>query len=188
MAQVLKEDVRQNIFDAAMEVFYEKDFQSSTVREIASRAGVTGGLLYSYYANKEALYAAVVSGVMECIESVLLSDSWWNSGFDGISEVSLDALMVLYERPRRLVILMDKSAGTPFAYSRADLLRLVGVQISRILRLRGRGPYDPVFIDMLSHHFAENLVEIARQFKTLSWAREMLVLVMRAYFGGIKAL
>ena len=45
MPQVLKESVRKNIREAAAVVFYEKNYISATMKEIAERAGIPVGLV-----------------------------------------------------------------------------------------------------------------------------------------------
>ena len=54
--QVLKEEVRERILAAAVQVFYEKDFRSAKLQDIARLADVSVSLLYSYFKNKEKLF------------------------------------------------------------------------------------------------------------------------------------
>jgi AcrR family transcriptional regulator len=74
MVQVLKEDVRQRIYDAAVEEFYEKDYKTATIRSIAKRAAVPLGLVYSYFKSKEELFEAVVKPVMTAIDHIMRVD------------------------------------------------------------------------------------------------------------------
>lgn len=48
------------IVAAALEVFVEHGFAATTLADVARRAGVTKGTVYLYFANKEALFKAVV--------------------------------------------------------------------------------------------------------------------------------
>ena len=54
------EDRREQIIDAAMRVFAEKGFTRATNRDIAREAGITPGLIYHYFENKEAVFRAIV--------------------------------------------------------------------------------------------------------------------------------
>ena len=47
MAQVLKDEIRENILKAALQEFYEKGYKSAAMREIASKAKIPTGLIYS---------------------------------------------------------------------------------------------------------------------------------------------
>ena len=54
------EDRREQILDAAMRVFAEKGYSRATNRDVAREAGITTGLIYYYFENKEALLQAVL--------------------------------------------------------------------------------------------------------------------------------
>ena len=64
-------DVTSKLLAAAIEVFGETGFVSARVDEIARRAGVNKALLYYYFGSKDALYAAVISGVADQALAVL---------------------------------------------------------------------------------------------------------------------
>src|SRR2546428_13516039 len=54
------EDRREQIIDAAMRVFSQKGFSRATNKDIAREAGITPGLIYHYFENKEALLKAMI--------------------------------------------------------------------------------------------------------------------------------
>lgn len=54
------EDRREQIIDAAMHVFAHKGYTRATNKDIAREAGITSGLIYHYFANKEAVLKAVI--------------------------------------------------------------------------------------------------------------------------------
>jgi len=58
------EQMRQNrkaaIEEAAMQLFAEQGFNSASISRIAQKAGVSKGLLYNYFDNKEALVKEIV--------------------------------------------------------------------------------------------------------------------------------
>jgi AcrR family transcriptional regulator len=54
------EDRREQIIDAAMRVFAQKGFSKATNRDVAREAGITTGLIYYYFENKEALLKTVL--------------------------------------------------------------------------------------------------------------------------------
>ena len=56
------EDRREQIIDAAMRVFAQKGFVRATNKDVAREAGITAGLIYHYFENKEALLMAVIEG------------------------------------------------------------------------------------------------------------------------------
>lgn len=57
-------DRRQLILEAALDVFAERGFDGATTKEIATRAGVTHGLIYFYFDSKPELFQAVFEDTM----------------------------------------------------------------------------------------------------------------------------
>lgn len=49
------------LLEAAAELFAERGFDRTTVRDIANQAGVNQALLFRYYGSKDALFAAVLA-------------------------------------------------------------------------------------------------------------------------------
>lgn len=54
----MADDKRNKILEAALDLFRERGFAESTMREIATRAGVASGLAYYYFDSKEAIVLA----------------------------------------------------------------------------------------------------------------------------------
>ena len=55
----------QSIKEAALELFGHNGYHSTSISQIAKAAGISKGLLYNYFENKEALLEAIV---MEAVE------------------------------------------------------------------------------------------------------------------------
>jgi AcrR family transcriptional regulator len=52
-----KEETRDRIFQAAMDLFKEKGFEATTIEDISERADVAKGTFFNYYPRKEAVLA-----------------------------------------------------------------------------------------------------------------------------------
>lgn len=59
-----KEDRPGEITEAAFQAFAEKGYARTRVEEVASRAGVSKGLLYLYFKTKEDLFKAVIRSIV----------------------------------------------------------------------------------------------------------------------------
>ena len=59
------------IIDAAAKIFATKGFGSTKIKDIAKEAGVSVGIVYFYYKNKDELYLAVVLKAVELSISVI---------------------------------------------------------------------------------------------------------------------
>src|SRR5580693_4473452 len=53
-------DRRQQLIEAALDVFSRKGFDGTTTKEIAAEAGVTEAIIFRHFPTKQALYTAIV--------------------------------------------------------------------------------------------------------------------------------
>jgi AcrR family transcriptional regulator len=56
----LKEEKETAIFDAALKVITERGFHRARMSDIAAKAGISYGLVYHYFRNKEDLFDAIL--------------------------------------------------------------------------------------------------------------------------------
>jgi AcrR family transcriptional regulator len=66
--QVLKDEVRDSIKQAAMKCFLVSGYMKTSMREISREAKLSTGNLYRYYPNKESLFNELVRPVVELFE------------------------------------------------------------------------------------------------------------------------
>jgi len=66
------EDTRRRIYEAALELFREKGFEQTTMRDIAAKAGVALGGAYYYFASKEAIVLAFYHEMQESSHEAIL--------------------------------------------------------------------------------------------------------------------
>lgn len=62
---------KQQILDAAAVVFADKGFHSTTIRDVAKRAGIADGTIYNYFDSKPAL----LMGIFERMRASILQDA-----------------------------------------------------------------------------------------------------------------
>jgi len=66
------EDTRRKIYEAAMEMFREKGFEETTMRDIAAKAGVALGGAYYYFSSKDAIVLEFYRLMQESSNSLVL--------------------------------------------------------------------------------------------------------------------
>jgi TetR/AcrR family transcriptional regulator, cholesterol catabolism regulator len=76
---------RAELLAAAAEVFAERGYAATTVREVADAAGILGGSLYYHFDSKESMVEEVLS--------TFLGDMW--TGFDRVLDAGLGARQTL---------------------------------------------------------------------------------------------
>jgi TetR/AcrR family transcriptional regulator, fatty acid metabolism regulator protein len=60
-----KKSIETLIMGAAMDVFSSGDFETATMRSIARRANVPTSNIYKYFQNKDSLYVALISTIID---------------------------------------------------------------------------------------------------------------------------
>jgi TetR/AcrR family transcriptional regulator len=63
--------VRQRLLEGAAELFTQKGYAATTVREIVGAAGVTKPVLYYYFRNKEGIYLELMQGSFAKMDHLL---------------------------------------------------------------------------------------------------------------------
>ncbi|MBQ3376161.1 MAG: TetR/AcrR family transcriptional regulator [Erysipelotrichaceae bacterium] len=72
MPQILKNDVKNRIIEAAKEEFMENTYEKTSMRTIAARSKITVGNLYRYFRNKEELNKFIVQPALTKIQDLIL--------------------------------------------------------------------------------------------------------------------
>lgn len=189
MAQVLKDEVRERIFEAALDVFFQKDFKSATMKEIAQKACVSTSLTYSYFENKEMLFDEIVGSVLLKFPDMLNhAVEAPGQAFDKFVDIEREFFLELIDKHRELIVLMDKSAGTKHSDAKENMINLIEEHIKTGLKNSSEKEYDDMLAHILASNFTESVLEIARHYKNHEWAEEMLDLVSMQYFFGSNSL
>lgn len=76
------EDRRIQIIEAALSIFSQKGFTKATNKEIAEEAGVTAGLIYHHFDNKDALLKEVINTYSPLQWMEKLPEKVWNLPLD----------------------------------------------------------------------------------------------------------
>jgi AcrR family transcriptional regulator len=87
----LKSNSRKRILETATDLFAEKGYSSTSVREIVAKAGVSKPVLYYYFQSKEGLFYAILEWATD-VQRGLLEEIFTASG------TVLDRFIYLYNR------------------------------------------------------------------------------------------
>jgi len=71
MRELISETVRQNIHQSGIELIREAGWSAFTTERIAERAGVSRGVLYNYYKNKEAIAHSIIEAGFAALNAKL---------------------------------------------------------------------------------------------------------------------
>lgn len=190
MAQVLKEEVRNRILEAAEKIFYKKDYRSAKLTEIAEEADIPVALIYTYFRNKEVLFDVVVSTVYVNFELAFMKEEALEkeSASERFDKVGENYIHELLKERKKLIILMDKSSGTKHTEAKQKLISQMQRHIEVSLKRHSEQEYDSMLAHILASNFTEGLLEIARHYQSDKWAKDMVKLIARCYYKGVESL
>lgn len=126
--QVLKEEMKNRIYEAAVREFSEKGFQQASMRNIAKGAGMTVGNLYRYFKDKEDLFYFVISPaysrLMDLVkESIATANERFDTRF--FEFLSEQILKICREHKIELLILFEGSKGTIYEKAKEEMILVV---------------------------------------------------------------
>lgn len=143
----IRERNRLLIIDAAEKVFAERGFDGATTAQIAEVAGLAKSNVHYYFGTKEAIYRAVVAGIVEL----------WLQAFGEITQdddpaqalTSYIRQKLVYSRRRPLasrIFATEIIRGAPILkpFLEADLKRWVEAKAQVLERWAAQGKMDPV--------------------------------------------
>ncbi|RJF88077.1 TetR/AcrR family transcriptional regulator [Oleomonas cavernae] len=148
----IRERNRLRIIAAAEKVFAERGFDGATTAQIAEAAGLAKSNVHYYFGTKEAIYRAVVAGIVEL----------WLKAFGDITQDDDPAVALtdyirrklVYSRKRPLasrIFAIEIIRGAPILkpFLEADLKPWVEAKAGVLERWAAQGKMDPV----PAHHF-----------------------------------
>jgi len=185
MAQILKEEIRTKIYNAALEEFFEKDYKSATIRNISKKAGVSTGLLYSYYKDKEALFEEIVKDVLKAFPNTLkVAEDDPSDAYESYNNIEKQGIIRLFDKRKEFIILVDKSAGTIYENYKNKIVDMMEEHIRTGMRENSSVECDDVFFHILADNLFESITEVMRHFKSREWGIRMLDLIGQQFFKG----
>lgn len=100
-------DTREKIVMAAMELFWEKGYASTSIADILKKAGANSGSLYHFFPAKQDLLVAVLDTYFHGIRPMLLNPAW-----EGVGD-PVERIFVLLARYRQYLVDTDCVYGCP---------------------------------------------------------------------------
>lgn len=144
MPQVLKDEIRQRILEAALEVFAAHGYEGTAMSAIAGRAGVGTATMYRYYPGKAELFDAVVPPDLARRFEALLDrrvEALADVSFGGAparGDAGDEVLRFWIDHRLAVVVLLDRAQGT--AYERYGERFVEQLVSSTLARLREQRP------------------------------------------------
>ncbi len=111
-----KENTRQDLLNAAVEVFCDKGYHSTLISDIVAQAGVGQGTFYRYFNSKRHLIDNVMDQfgqlLLDQFESMTINLPGNVDEYREASKKALLAVAMLVEKNRKLALLLLREAPT----------------------------------------------------------------------------
>jgi AcrR family transcriptional regulator len=107
MSPQQKLDTRTKIVMAAMELFWSKGFNSTSIADILSRTQLNAGSLYHVFPGKQDVLIAVLEAYRDGLYENLVDPAW-----EGVDD-PIDRIFALLARYRWLIVETDCTYGCP---------------------------------------------------------------------------
>jgi TetR/AcrR family transcriptional regulator len=104
---------RERLLAAALDLFNEKGYAATSVRELVAAAGVTKPVLYYYFANKEGIYLELMQNSYGTFESLVEGISLEGSAQESIIQFCSDLFDISVDRLELVRLIYAIYYGTP---------------------------------------------------------------------------
>ena len=104
------EDTRRKIYDVALELFREKGFEQTTMRDIAAKAFVAIGAAYYYFSSKDAIVLAFYHELQESSNEPILQELADQKKLEDRIRCVLDKRLELLARNRKFCAALFRHA------------------------------------------------------------------------------
>lgn len=135
-------NARGRLEKAALDLFAERGYESTTVAEIAERAGLTERTFFRYFVDKREVLFSGSRGLSEAVAASIEQASPASPPIDVAVEALADAAAFLQERRAFACQRQSVVALSPELRER-ELIKLAGIAAMLADALRGRGVPDP---------------------------------------------
>ena len=195
--QILKEEVRRKIKKAAISEFEQNGYQKTSMRSIASSAGVTVGNLYRYFKNKDDLFNVIIQPAFQEIYKFIdefarfkkptLSKEKQKDDFIKTFEESLIRIYIQH-RPE-LVILLNGSKGSQMDNAREQIIFLIAGRIKKeaFPRMKKKRimAEDDFLAQVLATSFIEGISLVLNKYKDKEKTKELFTQFTHIYFRNL---
>lgn len=146
------EERREQLIGIGRQVFAERGFASTSIEEIAERAGVSKPIVYGHFGGKDGLYTAVVDLEVERLTGMILEGLAGDDHPRGLVERAADAFLHYIETHREGFEILVRDA--PMGTAEGTLPSVLGVVAERaesilLSQFEERG-FDPAFAPLYS--------------------------------------
>lgn len=194
--QTIKDEIRQRILDAARQEFLSCGFEKASIRTIAANAKTAKSNLYNYFADKDALFSAVleptVSSIRQGFEAARLqsvgtgADTYTMGSQEGYIRV---VMLFVAEHTADVILLLFRAGGSSLAGFKDEAIEKYTDLMADwfAAAVPGRVP-SRVFIRCVASFYATIVEQMLLERPSREKAGEYMSEFLKFVYGGWSAL
>ena len=194
MAQYKKNEVKDKIDQAAIEVFSKKGYQNTKIADIAEKAGISVGNVYRYYKGKEEILCELIpkdffQQLQEALNKKLCS---WEGDDEsnGHFLASKQFIELLMKKKEQLAILIAGCEGTEYSTFKDQIINYMTDLF--LSRYGGKLKFDSMknkeMIRLIYEKHFEMMVEVFKQTSDKKELQEKIMVINGYHVKGITSL
>lgn len=185
--QILKEDIRNKILQAALEEFYIKGYEKASLQEIAKRCAISKSNVYNYFPSKKSIYDSLTIPALNEIAKITKHLTKIKSNPDELDKIAKEFTeslkYVIYHYRREIVIVItygsEQNGQTIMDSFKQELIQCF-MQLDESLL-----PGD--FLEVLSSMLIDGICKIIMRSQTEEEIEIQLYALFRYHVRGIQA-
>ena len=185
--QYLKKEIKDRILASAVDEFKEHGFANASIRNIANNAEISLGNIYRYFANKEALYLAVINPFMESVKQSVEQDFVFKD--KSMKEMSIIFVRFLMQYSDELLIIRK---GNSVHYDKfvSYITEVISNKIREMMeesfQKKEEKIKNPEFYNAIAEGFLNSLFKILRNEDSPEVQERNARELITFYFGHMK--
>ncbi|MFQ8704889.1 MAG: TetR/AcrR family transcriptional regulator [Thomasclavelia sp.] len=188
--QVKKEELKNDIIEAAKNEFLNKGYEGASMRQIADKAHTTLGNLYNYFTNKEELLGVVLSPSIKSLNKLVevhLNEEIKVHSLEEVDEALkqfgnfFDESDFRYFMDERIIILFDLKS-TRYKEKRDWFLIKFKQHMAWHLNI---DDFDSPYIDIITNMFIDCIRHVLDKHQDLEMQKEEFLKVFKMLCTGI---
>lgn len=191
MTQFIKEEIKAGILAAARSEFLKHGFQKASIRTIAAGAGTAKSNVYNYFADKDALFSAVLEDTVLSIRRGLELASSQNAGkgpqtyTPASQQAYMKAIMeFVASRPGDIRLLLLGAEGSSLASFRDEVLEAFTDVLLGWLKSAMPSPPSRLFVRCVAGFYLISVERILLEEPSLGQAERYMSEFLAFVYGG----
>lgn len=185
--QILKEEVRENILQAALDEIFVKGYEKASLQEIAKRCAISKSNVYNYFPSKKSIYDALTAPALMEIEKItreLTTRTCCPEEIDDVAREFTEALKHgIYQYRKEIAIIIRRSLEE----KESDILKLLQKELVQCFMRLDASLLPRNFLEILSGMLIDGICKIVMQSGTKEETEEQLFALFRYHIRGIQA-